>query len=185
MAAKRRLVLLDAGAVIHAHRVGAWTHLCSSYEVIVPGIVAGEAAFFEDDNGVRKAIDIGPDFASGRVKRYDAQTNDFAQTVGALPAQLLGRIDEGELEALTYLRTVGTKDTAFLSADTAAIEATVVLGFSDVAMSLHDALQASGLTKKLPYEHTAAFVAEAKKKGGVTLAQHALPKAAPARKSRH
>jgi len=169
--------LLDAGAVIHAHRVGAWAHLCASYDVVVSAVVAREAAFFVDDEGNRVTIDLTGDFASGKITRYDALATDFAATSTSLPKQLRGRVDDGELEALTYLRTAGTKDTRFLSADAGAIEATVVLGFSDVAMSLQRALQACGVTKKLPYEHTEAFVLEAKRRGGVTLVQFGIPAA--------
>lgn len=175
MGAKPRLVLLDAGAVIHAHRCGGWAMLCARYEVFVPAIVAGEATFYVDETTkARVPIDLESDFAAGRINRYEATAPDFAATAAALPAQLRGRVDDGEREALTYLRVVGTKDTAFLSADGGAIEATVVLGFSDVAMSLQQALQMCGVTKALPYEHTEAFIAEAKRRGGATLAQFGM-----------
>jgi hypothetical protein len=174
MAAKPLLVLLDAGAIIHAHRVGAWLHLCASYRIVVPAVVANEAAFFIDDQGKRVPIDLNADFASGKVTRYVADASDFAATAATLPKQLRGRIDDGELEALTYLRNVGGKDTAFVSADGAAIEATVLIGVSEVAMSLELVLQKCGLTKLLPYEHTEAFVREAKRRGGVTLVQFGL-----------
>ena len=178
MAARPRLVLLDAGAVIHAHRSGGWAQLCTAYDVIVPAIVAGEASFFLDADNKRQPIDLSPDFVAGRVQQYQASVTDFAATVASLPDALRLRVHDGELEALTYLRTVGTKDTAFLSGDGGAIEATVVLGFSNVAMSLERALQLCGITKSLPPEHTEAFIAEAKQRGGVTLAQYAIPKPA-------
>lgn len=174
MVARPRLVLLDAGAVIHAHRVGGWKPLCAAYDVIVPGIVVGEATFFVDVNGNRTPIDLSVDFAAGVAKRYDALVPDFAATTAALPHQLRVRVHDGELEALTFLRTQGTRDTVFLSADSGAIEATVVLGFSNVAQSLEKALQACGITKALPYEHTEAFIREAKGRGGVMLAQFGM-----------
>lgn len=176
MAVKPRLVLVDAGAVIHAHRCDGWAPLCHAYEVVVPAIVAGEATYFLDSERNRVSIDLAPDIASGRVILYESSIADFKLTSAALPAQLRSRIHDGELEALTYLVTIGTADTAFLTADGGAIEATVVLGFSDVAMSLQRALQLCGVTKTLPYEHTELFVAEAKRRGGATLVQFAAPK---------
>ncbi len=174
MAAKPRLVLLDAGAVIHAHRCNGWALLCARYEVVVPSIVAGEAAFFKDSDGQRVPIDLEPDFVNGHIQRYEATVSDTAQTMSALPKELRGRVHDGELEALTYLRVNGTKDLAFLSGDGGAIEATVVLGISDVAMSLQRALQLCGVTKALPREHTEEFIAEAKRRGGSTLAQFGM-----------
>ncbi len=182
MAVKPRLVLVDAGAVIHAHRCAGWGQLCSSYEVIIPTIVVDEAAFYIDDDRNRIPIDIGPDLAAGRVTTYSASADEFAATSAALPSSLRARVHAGELEALTFLRVGGTKDTALLTADGGAIEATVILGFSDVAMSLQRALQLCGVTKTLSYEHTEAFITEAKRRGGITLAQFAGPAIKPTRK---
>ena len=182
MAVKPRLVLVDAGAVIHAHRCGGWAQLCKSYEVIVPTIVVGEATFYLGDDRKRIPIDIAPDIVAGRVVTYSASASDFAATSAALPASLRVRVHDGELEALTLLRISGTKETALLTADGGAVEATVVFGFSEVAMSLQRALQLSGMTKALPYEHTEAFIVEAKRRGGVTLAQIGPPPAVPTRK---
>lgn len=176
MAVKPRLVLVDAGAVIHAHRCGGWAQLCSAYEVVVPSIVAGEASFYLDDERKRVPIDMEPDIALGRVVSYVASVADFKGTSAFLPPQLRNRVHAGELEALTYLRLGNAHGIAFLTADGGAIEATVVLGFSESAMSLQRALQMCGVTKVLPYEHTEAFVSEAKRRGGTTLAQFAVPK---------
>jgi len=41
--AKPRIVLLDAGAVIHAHRSGGWAVVCSHYEVVVSAITLSRA----------------------------------------------------------------------------------------------------------------------------------------------
>lgn len=172
MGKKPRLVLLDAGAVIHAHKCGAWSQLCQQYDVVIPAIVIGEAAFFVDQDGRRVPIDVGPDVTSGRVTKYAAPASDVALTLKRLPTQLVARIHDGEIEALTYLCVEGTADTAFVSADGGAIEATVVLGVSDVAMSLQQILQSIGLTKNLPKEHTEEFVIAAKGRGGQTLVQY-------------
>ncbi|MDB4914676.1 MAG: hypothetical protein JWM95_2320 [Gemmatimonadetes bacterium] len=70
MAVKPRLVLVDAGAVIHAHRCAGWAQLCTAYEVIIPEIVVSEAAFYLDADRRRVPIDIAPDIVDGRVTTY-------------------------------------------------------------------------------------------------------------------
>ena len=111
-------------------------------------------------------IEMEPDIAQGRAVRYVASAADFKGTSAFLPPQLRNRVHAGELEALTYLRLGNAHGVAFLTADGGAIEATVVLGFSESAMSLQRALQMCGVTKVLPYEHTEALVSEAKRRGG-------------------
>jgi hypothetical protein len=169
MGTKPRLLLLDAGGVIHAHKCGGWSNLCERYEVIVPSVIRGEAAFYLDDDRKRIPIDLGPDVNAKRIVEYSASTTDMAATLAALPRELVIRIHAGEIEALTYLQVHGTKDIGFVSGDGGAIEATVVLGCSEVAMSLESALRQIGLTKKLPAEHSDRFITEAKKRGGETL----------------
>jgi hypothetical protein len=174
MAQKPRLLLTDAGAVIQAHRFDVWKHLCVSYDVIVPKLVVGEAAFFVDANNTRCPIDMDAEVRAGACRVYEAPADEFRATIASLPAALRARVHDGELEALTYLATHPTDGVAFITADGGAVEAAVVMGISDVPMSLERALAFCGMTKTLPYAHTEAFIAVARSRGGQTLVQFGM-----------
>lgn len=173
MTQKPRLLLTDAGAVIQAHRFDVWKPLCVAYDIVVPKLVVGEAAFFIADN-VRHPIDLDADIRGGTCQVYEAPVDEFRATVASLPPQLRARVHDGELEALTYLATHETHGVAFVTADGGAVEAAVVMGISDVPMSLEAALAACGITKALPYPHTEAFISEARRRGGQTLVQFGM-----------
>jgi hypothetical protein len=182
MTQKPRLLLTDAGAVIQAHRFDVWKHLCVSYDVVVPKLVVGEAAFFVGADSVRHPIDLDADLQAGTCQVYEAPVDEFRATVMSLPPQLRARVHDGELEALTYLATHRTDGVAFVTADAGAVEAAVVMGISDVPMSLEAALAACGITKTLPYPHTEAFISEARSRGGQTLVQFGMAIRSPKQK---
>lgn len=58
---KLKLLILDANVVIFLHDRGIWSKLIAQCEVSVPRTVIDEAAFFDDDNGERRYIDLDDD----------------------------------------------------------------------------------------------------------------------------
>jgi hypothetical protein len=169
MPRKPRLLLCDAVAIITAHAEGVWDSLCVSYEVLVPSIVVAEAHFYRDQAGRRIPIDLQCDIDSGKVSEYTANLVELAATGSMLHPGLRARVDDGEREALTYLRQSPGDDVWFITADGGAIQAAVAFDRGECAQSLATALQRVGITKNLPRHHTDEFVREHRRLGGIQL----------------
>lgn len=182
MPPKPRLLLLDAVAVIAAYRCGGWAAICATYEVIVPAIVIhAEAEFYIDHDGNRVWIDLQRELAEGRIREYAATQSEMAATVAALHPDLRSRIDPGEREALTYLRTQRVDDLVFVTADGLAIEAAVALDHGERVWPLATVLDRIGHRKTLDYEHTEEYVARKRRDGGqrIALGRALAPPTAP------
>lgn len=172
MPSKPKLLLLDNGAVIWAFKVRVWSALCDRFDIVVPSIIVRvEAVHWEDDDGRRHPIDLLAEVHSGRITEYAASIPELTVTGALLHPDLRSRIQDGEREALTYLRTHRTDGVAFVTADGPAIEASVALDVSETAMSLESVLRSCGLTKTLPERHCDSFVQRKLRDGGIRLAQ--------------
>lgn len=172
MPPKPKLLLLDNGAVIWTFKTGVWDTLCSRFDVVVPSIIVRvEAVHWEDDEGRRHPIDLAAEVGAGKITEYEAHVAELTTTGALLHPDLRGRIQDGEREALTYLRTHRTAGVAFVTADGPAIEASVALDVSETAMSLESVLRSCGLTKALPERHRDSFVQRKLRDGGIRLVQ--------------
>lgn len=167
MPRKPRLLLCDAVAIITAYAEGVWDQLCTAYDVVVPSIVVNEAHFYRDRDGRRIPIDLRADIAAGKAREYTAPITEYLATSSLLHPELRARVDDGEREALTFLRAAPRDDVWFITADGGAIEAAVAFDRGDCAESLTTALQRIGVTKKLPRHHTDEFVREHRRLGGI------------------
>lgn len=188
MPPRPRLLLLDAVAVIAAYRCGGWVAVCDAYDVIVPAtVIHAEAEFYLDREGNRVWIDLRQELAAGRIREYAATESEMAATVAILHPDLRSRIDPGEREALTYLRTQPVDDLVFVTADGLAIEAAVALDHGERVWPLATVLDRIGHRKPLEYEHTEEYVARKRRDGGQRIALGralAPPQAPPSRKKK-
>lgn len=172
MSARPRLLLLDACAIFEAFACGGWKALCARYELVVPSIVVRrEAIFYFDADGRRISLDLPALVIAGVITEYAATAAELADTSALFHPEFRPRLQDGELEALTYLRIHQPgPDTAFVTADGPAIEAVVLLGMSDRVISLASAFRSIGATKKLDSEFTDDFVKRKIREGGQRLA---------------
>lgn len=163
------LVVLDAGAVFGALEHGAWEALTKSYEVVLPQIVMNEIQFFVSrETKEKEYVDPQEWVNEGKVQPYQATGVDLIRTLSQINASDGPEIHEGEAEALTYLRLEvdpEATDVAFVSADGAAIQATVLLELSHTAKSLAEVLDAVGFSKPLAGRHQRPFVDRHLQKG--------------------
>jgi hypothetical protein len=172
MPPKPKLLLLDNGAIIWAFKTQVWALLCERFDVVVPSIIVRvEAVHWEDGDGRRHPIDLAEEIRAGRITEYEAPLAELKATSALLHPDLRSRIQDGEREALTYLRTHETKGVAFVTADGPAIEAAVALDVSEAAMSLESVLRCCGITKTLPERHRDSFVRRKLHDGGVRVVQ--------------
>lgn len=162
MAARTKLVLLDAGAVFAALEHEAWDALTRGYQVVIPRIVLDEIQFYYSrDTGRKIFVNTESWVEDGTIRRYEAQATDVAETLTLINRPDGPEIHDGEAEALTYLRLEVdplASDIAFVSADGAAIQATALLDLSHTAKSLSEVLRVIGYLKPLPPRHRRRFV---------------------------
>jgi len=169
MGRRPTLVVLDAGAVFGALEHGAWEALTKSYEVVLPQIVMNEIQFYVSRE-TREKVYVDPQewIEEGKVQAFQATVVDLAGTISQINAPGAPEIHEGEAEALTYLRLEvdpEATDVAFVSADGAAIQATVLLDLSHTAKCLAEVLEAVGFSKRLASRHQRQFVEQHLRKG--------------------
>jgi hypothetical protein len=157
-----RLLLLDANAVFAAFRHGAWEGLCAKYEVVLPStVVRVEGMFYESrETGRRIYLDLPALVDDGTVTEYAASATEIADALAQFRPSFRQRLDPGEAEALCYLRAHADEDFRFVTSDGSAIEAVAMLGLSENAMCLAEALQLCGLGRPLPRQHGLDFFRE-------------------------
>jgi hypothetical protein len=150
---KPRLLLLDAMSVVAAFEAEAWNHLITSYDVVIPGSVAGEAHFYERE-GRRYPIDLSTFEAAGKIRVADMDASDLQAVRGRFTRSFGGQIHVGEVEALAYLLSLGDEvDIRLVTSDRAALHATALLDLAHRCTCLHDVMRASGMTKELEAQY--------------------------------
>lgn len=180
MSDKPRLLLPDTVVIIAAMACGRWPALCAAYDVMVPSIIAArETQFFVDEDGNRQYVDLvsvegdrhrfvvkpsasgvhGSKVASSNpidsaeFKVWSASPTELLQTRAMLHPEMRTRVDNGELEAVTYLRLLPEGDgVVFVTADVGAIYATVAFDRTECAVSLEEVLAKCGKSVPLDYE---------------------------------
>ncbi|MBI5446229.1 MAG: hypothetical protein HY900_34070 [Deltaproteobacteria bacterium] len=146
MSGKPKLFLLDAGPVIGFHELGLWAALLDRAEVIVPAVVADrEARFWDDGQGVGRAITLRADEAAGRLQIMGADAVIVAAVLSRFDPVMRERIDPGEAEAITLMCNCEKEPREFCTADHAAVRAACLLGFADRVVSLETILRRVGL----------------------------------------
>lgn len=151
MSTKPKLFLLDAVVVIELHRLGLWTDVVERAEVFLPSIVAmRESQYWKGDDGTTQSINLEQDAGLGRIRVIEADAAEMSNTLDAFDVVMQQSIDPGELEALTILRRWDEPaPPSFCTADYKAIEATCLLGFDRLCVSLEAILERVGLSRTL------------------------------------
>jgi len=181
-----KLLLFDTGCIFEVVRLGLWEHLRNQYRVVVPSTVVHiEACFVVMPDRSRKPLDLQKEVAAGLIEEYTADPTGLAATLSCWPDSIRNRADPGEVEALTYLRTLGTEGVAFLTADGPAIQAAVAMECGDAATSLDWLLNTSGCKRNgLDRKFTDQFITEHRQRGTELLLQSLSPSATGGRGSR-
>lgn len=159
---KRKLVILDANVIIHAHELGVWTHIISQFDIYVVGIVVDdEAKYFKSDTGVTTDIKITDDIASGKIKRLDPELAHTQKIFKEYKEIFIKGLDPGERDAITILNSGNFDEHLFCSGDKSAIKAAAVIDKTFNVVSLEKLLKdsgQSGVTKNLRHEFLEAYV---------------------------
>lgn len=166
-------LLLDANCVIYLNEIGKWDQFIKQNHVFIPTIIEQEAQYFYDKAEDRHYIIFGDSVKEGLVKIVDMDVSELVVTRDKIRAILRDmEIDEGELQAISFLLQEDWKGTLFCTADRLAIVACCVLGIENICVSLETALEKSGMKTPVRHEYTEAFMNEWKKRGWIKKIQN-------------
>jgi hypothetical protein len=100
---KSTILLVDAGVVIEAFRVGAWDVLVSRYNIALSDAIVGESIFYKDDEEKRYDIDLSGYVDSGKIQVISVSVADVYKFRDGIGATVFERIDFGEMTLLYHL----------------------------------------------------------------------------------
>lgn len=169
---KLKLLILDANVVIFLHERGIWQALISQCEVSLPRTVVVEAAFFDDDNGMRHYIDLDDDISAGKLSVFDVPLPTLQKFQHRFDSLYISQIDPGELEALAYLDD-STENFLISSGDAIVYRVLGRLGKGEHGISLEEVLSKIGLQQsKIGWQFTKRFREKYTQDGFMDLVQN-------------
>jgi hypothetical protein len=154
---KSQLVLLDAGIVIEAFRLGAWEALIAKYRIAVSQTIVEEAHFYENDKGSRIPIDLRSIASKGDIDVIDVPASDYEAFIKTFNRSYAERLHAGELELLTHLQGLGETECQLCSADGIVFRVLGKMRISERGISLEELFNAIGITKTLEDKYKKEF----------------------------
>jgi hypothetical protein len=138
----RKLLLLDADAVIDLHTLGLFGKISKGYDICLTRTVFEEARYYKKD-GARIEINVKD---AAIIEDVDLESLKKAQRE-AKEARLA--IDPGEATSIAYL--IKTEELIFCTCDQAAIKLVSYMELEQKSISLEKALRDIGYHKKNLY----------------------------------
>ena len=148
-------LLLDADVIIDLHENGCWRAVLATSSVAVGSVVAGEAEFYEDGEGVNRPIELQSYIDRREIRELDASPEQMSLISSKLrQAKLI--LDPGELECIAILESSPSQDLRLCLKEQAAIKAVSFLELDEKAVCLGEVLTSHGIrrAKGIPYEHS-------------------------------
>ncbi len=148
-------IIPDANAIIDLHRLSLWKPVVHACQIAVTPIICREAAFYKDNHGQKKAIDLSQDIASRTIEELLVPLEIFRSLQTVLKDCFLDGIDAGEREAIAFLHTHRNKGYhLFCTADLLAIKCLGVLGMRYQSISLEELLEKTHLKANCPSRYS-------------------------------
>lgn len=163
---KLKLLILDAGIVIHLHELGIWQQMLAQCEVYLSRIVAEREVLFQpgDEDEYGEDIDLLPDISSDKVKVFDVSVSDLKRFRDQFDPLYLGDMDDGEAESLTYMMQQ-SGDYLISSADHIVYKVLGNFGRGEQGISLEEILQKIGLGRSVLWPYSKEFREKNTKQG--------------------
>ncbi len=161
-----KLLILDAGIVIHLHDLGIWASVLAQCDVNLSRIVVEREVLFQpgDEGEYGEDINLKPDIEASRVCVFDVCVSDVMRFREGFDAIYLGDMDDGEAESLAYL--VGqSNDYLISSGDHIVYKVLRNLSRGEQGISLEEILQRIGLGRAVAHPYTKAFRERCTKQG--------------------
>ncbi|MBL7543940.1 MAG: hypothetical protein JNL11_08995 [Bdellovibrionaceae bacterium] len=173
---KRKLIILDANVIIHAHELGIWNHLVYQYDVCIVGIVIDdEAKYFQSQTGIKTDIDLKKNELDGKIHRLDPDLSHTQKILKEYKEIFVKGLDPGERDAITLLNSGSFDEHLFCSGDKSAIKAAAVIDKTFNVISLEKLLRESGqagCVKNLKHEFLESYTKQYINAGVMERAMH-------------
>lgn len=155
---KLKLLILDAGVVIHLHELKIWDKVRDQCDIHLSRIVAETEVLFEpgDEGQYGEDIDLTADIDSGKIHVFDVAVGDVKKFREQFDPLYLGDLDDGEAESLAFM--VGQAGDFLISSGDAIVYRVLGnLGRGEQGISLEEILQRIGLGRNLKWPYSKAF----------------------------
>jgi hypothetical protein len=156
MTKRLKLLLLDAGVVIHLHELGLWAAFTEQCDVHLTRTVADVEVRYCDRPDSRVDIDLSPDRASGRITVADVDASVLNQFLDQFDPVYMEGLDPGEREALAFL-VAAPQEYLISSGDKIVYRVLGRLQRAEQGLSLEEALAKIGLGRHVAYPYSRAF----------------------------
>jgi len=140
----KKLVILDADAIIELHMLRKWRHLVSRYELIIPETVYRDETVYVNREHTREHLSLRADREHGLIEVESVEASDLLTVSRFLGDPFEGRIHPGELEGLALVRNLDPESTGsprFCTGDRWAVLALCCLDMSANAISLEELVE--------------------------------------------
>jgi len=167
---KWKLLILDAGVVIHLHELGLWNQVRDKCDIHLSRIVAEKEVFFQpgDEGEYGEDIDLSTDIIDGNIKVFDVTVSELKHFRDQFDPLYLGDLDDGEAESLAYL-VQQNEEFLISSGDAIVYRVMGNLSRNHQGISLEEILQKIGLGRKLKWAYSKAFREKYTKEGEVDM----------------
>jgi len=142
----KKLVILDADAIIELHQLKKWGHALSSWTPVVPESVYRQEAVYVSREFTKEHLTLGEDRDKGLIRVASAGISELQAVTDFLGDRFKERIHHGELEGLALVRKMDPQKTGnplFCTGDRQAILALCCLDMSANAVSLQELIAPS------------------------------------------
>ena len=163
MAAKLRLLLLDANVVLELHRVGLWGQVIERCDLLLARTVMEESIFYEGEEG-KVYLDLESAEADRLFEPIDVDVAEIQRFRSRFTGSFLEKMDAGEQEALAYLVEVN-QSCMISSADAVVWRTLGLLAMGEQGVSLEELLAQLGLGRKVDWPFSKEFRKKNTQKG--------------------
>ena len=153
---KFRLLLLDAGVVIAAHKLGIWSQLTDKCTISLTSTVEQEVYYWSDEDGNGHQITLDSEIEQGKLQVIDVPLEQVDKFRLVFDSTYLDRMDPGESDSLAHL-FYSEEDWLISSGDSIVYKILGRLHRGKQGISLEEILQQIGLGRKLDWQYTKEF----------------------------
>jgi hypothetical protein len=153
---KFQFLLLDAGVIIYAYKIGIWDLLVEKCTITVSMTIVEEVRYWEDGHGTQHPIDLRAMIENGQIKLVEVPLAIAEAFRNKFDPTYFDRMDPGETELLVYL--VQSNDRWLITTgDQFCYKALAQLGHAESGISLEEILRAVGLSRNVERQYTEEF----------------------------
>lgn len=149
-----KIIIPDAQVIIDLHRASLWKHVIQTFDIGITPIILQESRFYKDVSGVRHPISLESDVLETRIRVIETSIKQIDCLYKLLHPNIQDPLDNGELEAIAFLKSQKTDDYFFCTGDALAIKYLGALGLRHRSISLQKLFDQRAIQSKLEYKYS-------------------------------